>query len=280
MKKFSQTWKNVDRKGLKLSLIYFLNSLIKILFVEQFFWISAILLGVLVGIAPSKYHLGIGLTLIVLLSGELTRRLVIMFVDRGSKQFIWALKEMVYFYFFSEGFKTVGQQIITNEYFGNLLIAWLCSIVIAIATYNLQPRLFNRYLFKNVIDKDYLGIRKFTDPLPPESNLYSDSKEADANKRMRMINQRVIKEPYQNVVELSFLNREMSTAIAYKAVPFPEKKERNFIECDTIYYPVFRVYPFGKKVDFYHRLLQIKLSRNAAFAKSASISILKSSDLS
>lgn len=95
-----------------------------------------------------------------------------------------------------------------------------------------------------------------------------------------MINQRVIKEPYQNVVELSFLNREMTTAIAYKAVPFPEKMERNFIECDTIYYPVFRVYPFGKKVDFYHRLLQIKLSRNAAFTKSASISILKSSDLS
>lgn len=203
-----------------------------------------------------------------------------MFVDRGSKQFIWALKEMVYFYFFSEGFKTVGQQIITNEYFGNLLIAWLCSLVIAIATYNLQPRLFKRYLFKNVIDKDYLGIRKFTDPLPPERNFYSDSKEADVDKRMRMINQRVIKEPYQNVVELSFLNREMTTAIAYKAVPFPEKMERNFIECDTIYYPVFRVYPFGKKVDFYHRLLQIKLSRNAAFTKSASISILKSSDLS
>ncbi|WP_099878024.1 hypothetical protein [Streptococcus suis] len=280
MKKFSQTWKNVDRKGLKLSLIYFLNSLIKILFVEQFFWISAILLGVLVGIAPSKYHLGIGLTLIVLLSGVLTRRLVIMFVDRGSKQFIWALKEMVYFYFFSEGFKTVGQQIITNEYFGNLLIAWLCSLVIAIATYNLQPRLFNRYLFKNVIDKDYLGIRKFTDSLPPESNFYSDSKEADVDKRMRMINQRVIKEPYQNVVELSFLNKEMTTAIAYKAVPFPGKMERNFIEYDTIYYPVFRVYPFGKKVDFYHRLLQIKLSRNAASTKSASISILKSSDLS
>ncbi|CYV45736.1 TPA: hypothetical protein TZN93_001041 [Streptococcus suis] len=280
MKKFSQTWKNVDRKGLKLSLIYFLNSLIKILFVEQFFWISAILLGVLVGIAPSKYHLGIVLTLIVLLNGKLTRRLVIMFVDRDGKQFIWALKEMVYFYFFSEGFKAVGQQIITNEYFGNLLIAWLCSLVIAIATYNLQPRLFNRYLFKNVIDKDYLGIRKFTGPLPPESNFYSDSKEADVDKRMRMINQRVIKEPYQNVVELSFLNREMTTAIAYKAVPFPGKMERNFIECDTIYYPVFRVYPFGKKVDFYHRLLQIKLSRNAAFTKSASISILKSSDLS
>ncbi|XZR23247.1 hypothetical protein ACQ0P5_03140, partial [Streptococcus canis] len=80
----------------------------------------------------------------------------------------------------------------------------------------IQPRLFKHYLFKKVIDKEYLGIRKFTDELPPESNIYVDADEKDADKRMRLINQHVIKPPYQEVVELSYLNREVITAIQYE----------------------------------------------------------------
>lgn len=131
----------------------------------------------------------------------------------------------------------------------------------------LQTRLFKRYIFKNIINKEYLGIRKLTDDLPPEINFYTDAAEADADKRMRQINQKAIKQPYQDIVELSFLNREVITAISYKAVPF-KKTERTFIDNDIIYYPIFTVHPFGKsegKSDFYHKLIALKLSRKSTF---------------
>jgi len=132
----------------------------------------------------------------------------------------------------------------------------------------LQSRLFKKYIFKNIINKEYLGIRKLTDELPPQSNLYVDAAEADADKRMRQINQNVIKQPYQDIVELSFLNREVITAIGYKAASFGKETERTFIDDDTIYYPIFTVHPFGileGKSDFYHNLIKLKLSRKAAF---------------
>ena len=78
-----------------------------------------------------------------------------------------------------------------------------------------QANLFQRYLFKNVLNKEYLGIKKATDPFPLEINFYVDQGESDANQRMVMINKRAVKEAYQGIVELSFLNVERFTGIAY-----------------------------------------------------------------
>ena len=87
---------------------------------------------------------------------------------------------------------------------------------------------------------------------------------------------KVIKQPYQDIVELSFLNKEVITTISYEAAPFGKEPERTFIDDDIIYYPIFTVHPFGSlegKLDFYHELIKLKLSQNAAFTitgKSAS----------
>lgn len=83
-----------------------------------------------------------------------------------------------------------------------------------------------------------------------------------------IINQNVIKPPYQEVVELSYLNREVITAIQYKSDPFKREKESTFIDDDTIYYPIFTVHPFGSlegKSDFYHKLIKLRLSQKDAF---------------
>ena len=85
---------------------------------------------------------------------------------------------------------------------------------------------------------------------------------------MRQINKNAIKQPYQDVVELSFLNREVITAIGYKAASFGKETERTFVDDDTIYYPIFTVHPFGileGELGFYHELIKLKLSRKAAF---------------
>ncbi|MED5789428.1 hypothetical protein VYI44_09665, partial [Streptococcus anginosus] len=61
-------------------------------------------------------------------------------------------------------------------------------------------------------------------------------------------------------------NRKVTTAISYKAVQFEKENERSFIDSDTIYYPIFRVFSFGIKEDFGHKLIKFKLSRRTAFS--------------
>ena len=131
-----------------------------------------------------------------------------------------------------------------------------------------QAKLFQRYLFKNVLNKEYLGIKKATDSFPPEINFYVDEGESDANQRMVMINKRAVKEAYQGLVELSFLNVERFTGLshyreAWNGFEAPLKKK--FSDVDKVYHLVFSVYPFGKEVDFYFKLIRLDLSRRKAF---------------
>jgi len=131
-----------------------------------------------------------------------------------------------------------------------------------------QAKLFQRYLFKNILNKAYLGIRKLKDELPPKINLFTEAGQSDANQQMVMINKRVVKETYQGIVELSFLNVERFTGIAYyreawNGVEAPLKKR--FSDVDEMYHLVFRVYPFGKRINLYFKLIRLDLSRRKAF---------------
>ena len=131
-----------------------------------------------------------------------------------------------------------------------------------------QAKLFQRYLFKNILNKAYLGIRKLKDELPPKINLFTEAGQSDANQRMVMINKRVVKETYQGIVELSFLNVERFTGIAYyreawNGVEAPLKKR--FSDVDEMYHLVFKVYPFGKRMDLSFKLIKLDLSRRKAF---------------
>lgn len=54
--------------------------------------------------------------------------------------------------------------------------------------------------------------------------------------------------------------------IGYKAVPFEEGVERTFEDMDTIYYPVFRVFPLGRKTDLAYTLIRFELSKKDAFS--------------
>ena len=131
-----------------------------------------------------------------------------------------------------------------------------------------QTKLFHRYLFKNILNKEYLGIKKATDPFPPEINFYVDAGESDANQRMVMINTRAVKETYQGIVELSFLNVERFTGIAYSREAwngFEAPLKKRFSDVDEMYHLVFRVYPFGKRINLSFKLIRLDLSRRKAF---------------
>ncbi|MFS9314667.1 hypothetical protein QM404_04605 [Streptococcus infantis] len=149
---------------------------------------------------------------------------------------------------------------------------WFIMFLISFSIYQFmkyfQVELFDRYLFKKVLNKEYFGIKKITDPLPSAINIYVDSEENDVNDRMSLVNQRSIKEAYQDIVELSFMNIEKFTGQVYfrevlSGYEAPLKKE--FSDIDEKYHLVFKVYPFGKRMDLSFKLIQLDLSRRKAF---------------
>ena len=270
MKKHIKNWKTLNKNGLKLSLICGLNWLIKIVFKGQFYLLSAVFCGLLTYYMPQDIQFFTVRVLELIIIIKITIGGIYTILSRDFKWMKMPLFFGVMYVFFLAGNTYIKAHLLTEVMVNSLLSFWLISLFFATLVTVIQPRLFKHYLFKKVIDKEYLGIRKFTDFLPPEINFYKDADEEDADKRMRLINQNVIKHPYQEVVELSFLNREVITAIGYKAVPFEKETERTFLDDDTIYYPIFTVHPFASlegKSDFYHILMKLKLSRKAAFIK-------------
>ncbi|WP_332058625.1 hypothetical protein [Streptococcus canis] len=268
MKKHTQRWKTLNKNGLKLSLICGLSWLIKIVFMGQFYLFTAAFLGLLTYYMPQDIRLYTVRVLEWLVMFKIVIDVTRTLLSREMKWIVKSLLLGVMYLAFLAGNTYIKQHNLTEMLVNRLLTFWLISLVLAALVAFIQPRVFKHYLFKNVINKEYLGIRKLTDELPPISNLYVDAEEVDADKRMRLINQNVIKPPYQDTVELSYLNREVITAIRYKVVPFNKETERAFIDDDTIYYPIFTVHPFEchvGKLGFCHRLIQFRLSQKDTF---------------
>lgn len=268
MKKCTSKWKSLNQKGLKLSLICSLNWLISFVAKSQFYLFSAGFLGLLTYFLPQDYRV-VTVGLVMYFLGA---KAVLNFGYgtwlQDFRRIKLSLKEFIFLLFFIAGTEYTTHHAISEQMVNNLCKFWIISAVFASLANIFILKLFKYYVLKNIIDKKYLGIRKLTDDLPPEINFYNDVDEADADKRMRQINKNAIKQPYQDVVELSFLNREVITAIGYKAASFGKETERTFVDDDTIYYPIFTVHPFGileGELGFYHELIKLKLSRKAAF---------------
>ncbi|MBW7797184.1 hypothetical protein StDouc24_00905 [Streptococcus thermophilus] len=270
MKNYIQKWKSLNKNGLKLSLICGLNWLIRFIANSQFYLYSAVFLGFLTYYMSHELQFFTLRILELIIALTMAVGLINMALSREAKKVKHAILMGVMYLFFLAGNSYIKEHALTEFMVNRLLSFWIISLVFAALVTFIQPRLSRYYLFKNVINKEYLGIRKLTDDLPPQPNLYVDADEEDPDKRMIIINQNVIKPPYQEVVELSYLNREIITAIRFRLQPFEKENERTFIDDDTIYYPIFTVHPFGNvegKSDFYHTLMKFKLSRKAAFTK-------------
>ena len=277
MKKCTSKWKSLNKNGLKLSLICGLNWLISFVAKSQFYLFSAGFLGLLTYFLPQDYRVvTVGLVMYFLVAKAVFNFGYGTWLQ-DFRRIKLSLKEVIFLLFFIAGTEYTTHHAISEQMVNNLCKFWIISAVFASLANIFIPKLFKYYVLKNIIDKKYLGIRKLTDDLPPEINFYNDVDEADADKRMRQINQKAIKQPYQDIVELSFLNREVITAIGYRAASFGKEPEHTFIDDDTIYYPIFTIHPFGiweGKSGFYHDLIKLKLSRKAAFTMTAE-SVLK-----
>ncbi len=117
------------------------------------------------------------------------------------------------------------------------------------------PVLEKRYLFKRVIDRQYLILGKDTNPTAYENHFYKDMLIGHVDLRMRLINERIIKKPYQDFVQLSFVNETINSAI----ISYAGGKEKIFTEGYHDYLMIFQIYPFTKQVDFAITFARIRL---------------------
>lgn len=263
MKELFRILRESDKLGYKLSAICGVNWLLGQLFKWQYLVFEMIACAVL--IKEISAILEISSNYLVSLMGLFILASPFLKLRFGVERFIfYFMRNFVLLWIFSKALDFPFQE---NESELWILMA-LISIGICQFMNWFQAKLFQRYLFKNILNKAYLGIRKLKDELPPKINLFTEAGESDANQRMVMINKHAIKETYQGIVELSFLNVERFTGIAYcreawNGVEAPLKKR--FSDVDEMYHLVFRVYPFGKELDFYFKLIRLDLSRRKAF---------------
>ena len=263
MKELFRILRESDKLGYKLSAICGVNWLLGQLFKWQSLVFEMIACAVLIKeisaiLEISSNYLGFLMVIFILAVSFSKLRF-------GVERFIYS---------FSEGIVLVliFSIVVDFPFQENESSLWILMALISIGICQFmkwfQEKLFQRYLFKNILNKAYLGIRKLKDELPPKINLFTEAGESDANQRMVMINKHAIKETYQGIVELSFLNVERFTGIAYcreawNGVEAPLKKR--FSDVDEMYHLVFRVYPFGKRINLYFKLIRLDLSRRKAF---------------
>lgn len=268
MKNLIKMVKETDKLGYKLSAICGVNWLVGQLFKWQYLVFEMIACAVMIKeisaiLEISSNYLVSLMSLFILASPFLKLRF-------GVERFIfYFMRNFVLLWIFSKALDFPFQE--------NESELWILIFLFSIGIYQFmkwfQAKLFLRYLFKNVLNKDYLGIRKLRDELPPKINLLTDADEGDANQRMITINQRAVKKDYQDIVELSFLNYKRFTGLSHYRVtwkgfeaPFKSPLKKGFSDVDEMYHLVFSVYPFGKKHDFYFELIQFNVSKKSAFS--------------
>lgn len=274
MKDLFKVLKKSDKIGFKLTAICGLNWLIRWLFRLQLLVFEMIVCAFFIK----------EISAILKIDLKALGMLVIMIIFANSfSKLRFGAGEFICSFFESSIIMWIIPIILTSSLQISEFPFWFIMFLISFSIYHFmkwfQTKLFQRYLFKNILNKEYLGIKKMTDPFPPEINFYVDAGESDANQRMVMINKRAVKEAYQEIVELSFLNFERFTGVVYYREPlsgFKAPLKKKISDVDEVYHLVFRVYPFGKGLDLYFKLIRLDLSRRKAFTmKGVTVKVVK-----
>ena len=152
-----------------------------------------------------------------------------------------------------------------------ILVLSVISFILYVVGSKLSSILFKRYLFKNVMDVDYLGLKKSTETsLYNEHSLINDIEltSHDSNAQMTMINKNAIKPEYRSIVEVT--NMECEKVISpryYREGTAPGNIKHTFETKDTLYHLHFNFHLFGINGRFspsYLPLIDLTVSENKA----------------
>ena len=258
------TFKSLKRTKQERHLIFLTlgNWLLEILNKWQFEIMTAMFFGILTqGVAPQNE---VKTFLTIFMMGYICSKLSLD-ITKVYSEVIWrCVKAMIWYTAFM-----IGYAISSTQLSNQLALAWIISGLVYVIIRYPYPKLFRYYLFKKVLNKSYLGIRKESDPLPPKDNFFNDVKCANAVERMRLINQKTIQTDYQRILELSFMDSYRQTGLHYFTDVETHKTHREFFDNDAMFVLVFRVYPFGfstPNASYCHlTLLRLTLSEEKAF---------------
>ena len=228
----------------------------------QFEIMTAVFLGILTQGVASKNEVKTFLTIFMM--GYICSKLSLD-ITKVYSEVIWrCVKAVIWYTAFM-----IGYAISSTQLSNQLVLAWLISLVVYVTIHYIYPKFFRYYLFKKVLNKSYLGIRKEGDPLPPKDNFFNDVKCVNAVERMRLINQKTIQTDYQRILELSFMDSYRQTGLHYFTDVETHKTHREFFDNDAMFVLVFRVYPFGfttPNASYCHlTLVKLNLSEEKAF---------------
>lgn len=243
MNKLIQTFKKSNKYGLKLSLIWAISGFIKLFSLVQYLVTLTFLLGTMMICIPQERR-AIAIKVIVLfLLLQLFFYVLRILLQKEWRKLPLSFNYLLSLLFFHKGTEHVGQVNLTDIH-----SLFFSSFVVVMIGFIFQPQLFNYYLLKTVIHKDYLG-----------RDLFVDVDIKDSNKRLKQINQHSIYYPYQKFVELRSFKSENETRLVVQSESFLKYKNRFYKDIRRTCYLVFVLYPFGKDVGIYHPLMKYTL---------------------
>lgn len=134
-----------------------------------------------------------------------------------------------------------------------ILVLSVISFVLYVVGSKLSSILFKPYLFKNVIDVEYLGLKKSTETNSDnEHSLINDIELTgyDTNAQMTIVNNNAIKPEYKSIVEVTNMECEKVIAPRYYREGIAPGKPQGDIKHtfeieDTLYHLHFNFHLFG-----------------------------------
>lgn len=264
MRGFAHKRRLFKKNGLKLSLVCSLHWLFRFVVTAQRYFFYGVLVVLMTYLMPHDLREMAVYIFVILLLVKCLENLLHVGLSSDPMRLRIFFQSVMALVFFVAGSSSVYQDHFSALVLNRLILLCLMNLVGGRLVDVFQSKLFKSYLFQKVIDKEYLRNGKTVEDLPSESSLHVDVEERDADKRMRRINQNVVKQDYQGIVELSFLNREVRTEIGSKVVWSRRAPERVFQDSAVQYYLVFKVYPFGFERLSY-TLIIVKVNQNKTF---------------
>lgn len=261
------TFKTLKRtkKERQLILLSIANWLLEIVNKWQFSLLSALILGIATQ-ALTQDMASVQFFMLVLIMAHAFSRFSFD-ISNYLRALFQLVKGTIWYVVFMLGYSEISNAQVANT----LLKGWVISASFYLIIRYVYPKLFRHYLFKKVLNKPYLGIRKEIDPLPPKDNFFEDIKLENVADRMQFINQKAIQTDYQNVIELSFINSAKKTGLHYFTDVHTQETHREFADVDSNHLLVFKLYPFGfatPNASYFHwTLLKLELSQQEAFTR-------------
>lgn len=269
------TFKTLKRTKQERHLIFLtiVNCLLETLNKWQFSLLSALILG----IVTQAFTQDIAAVQFFMLVGIFAHAFSRFSFDVSNylRALFQLVKDTIWYVVFMLGYSEISNEQVANA----LLKGWVISVSFYLIIRYVYPKLFRHYLFKKVLNKPYLAIRKEGDSLPPKDNFFEDVKLENATDRMRLINQKAIQTAYQNILELSFVNSHRQTGLHYFTDVHTHESHREFADVDSNHLLVFKLYPLGfatPNASYFHwTALKLELSEQEAFTKVEGFQSLK-----